>query len=816
MEIMEEGNMMDRVRILLQRDLDYYRAHQTVLQENLCPGVVGGLLDFPRYASFAAVKLVLWWEQEYVAAFRQASGLLETGAGGDGGEQDTDKGCGGVAMDSAPDEFVSVVTDSAGKLLQHLHALSQEALDHADLTVLTGTLGAAALVKNCLWCYNEQLKRTAGDKPLTLHGGYKQFHEMAEALAERLLDLHCRLLSLYILQDADCLHWEDPHPFFEGERGSFVVQMWWLYMQGTREDLWNTVPPKMAQRVLAGMLNESLTILTVRYTQATPSRARGLLLGTDVSNVLLCVRQLLPAVCGDSEELVGRRLRSKVLRDVHAKCHQLLCCLLARACPLPVLYKFLRRGLTGVAAFCARDPTAVAPWFTLTSPDLFPDPRAELRDGAAVALELSVLAAQPQACWPVLLKVLMMRHCKVANLVMKYYAPHVASDTAPASKSVLPVEQQNTDGRGRGGELGQCGGFLCPGGGACVLGPPSTQALAPGLVVASLVHVVAGAGGPADLASVLLPVLGDGPGAWGSCLDHRQVWNQCRPPWLEALLKPLESLMTPIVLSLLDIVQVDDSTAECVQGLAQLADCLPPSVPRAAALLEDWLPADVSPAGGSVLLQLLLAALYSRLAAGGPDLAALAESLCHLGPGSRHAPHLRHFLEAAADSEQHLGDDYSVMEAAPYMEEVLVSKLLFTAYGKSSLKVLWQFLQHSSRWVLGQLRVLGEGEAPAPHPPAIPAATCRPASCPLLHTAFHVGGQRFDQLLAGTWAPDWGQLLCTPLGLATDQFWSQLSRRAEFREPAERLSEHDATVVAALSSLFASAPPTPGRSRCHL
>jgi hypothetical protein len=69
---------------------------------------------------------------------------------------------------------------------------------------------------------------------LSLHGSYRQFHEMAEALAERLLDLHCRLLSLYVLQDADCLHWEDPHPFFEGERGSFVIQMWWLYMQGNK------------------------------------------------------------------------------------------------------------------------------------------------------------------------------------------------------------------------------------------------------------------------------------------------------------------------------------------------------------------------------------------------------------------------------------------------------------------------------------------------------------------------------------------------------------------------------------------------------
>lgn len=44
---------------------------------------------------------------------------------------------------------------------------------------------------------------------------------MAEALAERLLDLHGRLLSLYVLQGNS------------GETGSSSVRMWWLYMQGT-------------------------------------------------------------------------------------------------------------------------------------------------------------------------------------------------------------------------------------------------------------------------------------------------------------------------------------------------------------------------------------------------------------------------------------------------------------------------------------------------------------------------------------------------------------------------------------------------------
>lgn len=77
MEVMEEGNLMDRTRILLQRDSEHYNAHQMVLQENLCAGVVGGILDFPHYASFAAVKLVLWWEQEYFMTFRKSSRLFE-------------------------------------------------------------------------------------------------------------------------------------------------------------------------------------------------------------------------------------------------------------------------------------------------------------------------------------------------------------------------------------------------------------------------------------------------------------------------------------------------------------------------------------------------------------------------------------------------------------------------------------------------------------------------------------------------------------------------------------------------------------------
>lgn len=77
MDIMEEGNLMDRVRILLQRDQTYYTEHQKVLQENVCRTVIGGFLDFPKTTTFVASKLVTWWEESYYLLFRSSSALFQ-------------------------------------------------------------------------------------------------------------------------------------------------------------------------------------------------------------------------------------------------------------------------------------------------------------------------------------------------------------------------------------------------------------------------------------------------------------------------------------------------------------------------------------------------------------------------------------------------------------------------------------------------------------------------------------------------------------------------------------------------------------------
>lgn len=59
---------------------------------------------------------------------------------------------------------------------------------------------------------------------------------------------------------------------------------------------------------------------------------------------------------------------------------------------------------------------------------------------------------------------------------------------------------------------------------------------------------------------------------------------------------------------------------------------------------------------------------------------------------------------------------------------------------------MWQFLQHSSCWILGQLEALEIGEKAPLTFPLIPSTASRPAPISLLHTMFYIGNRPFDQV----------------------------------------------------------------------
>jgi hypothetical protein len=119
-----------------------------------------------------------------------------------------------------------------------------------------------------------------------------------------------------------------------------------------------------------------------------------------------------------------------------------------------------RKGISSIPLFAAR-PTAPCTWFVFVAPQLFPEgswPQGEmhsLSDRTAVAVELSVLVAQPEACWPLLLKVLLMRGGLAARLILQQLLLQLQQCQRQQQLVEHTPEPENPD-------TGCCcGGFLC-------------------------------------------------------------------------------------------------------------------------------------------------------------------------------------------------------------------------------------------------------------------------------------------------------------------------------------------------------------------
>ncbi|KAG7213003.1 hypothetical protein KM043_002340 [Ampulex compressa] len=818
MEIMEDGNLVDRVRILLQRDMQYYQEMQTVLKEPLCLRVSGGKLDFPRHASFAAIKIVTWWEVDFKAAFKHDSGLSSSKE-----ESITSvEGEDGVIKKIPPSEYILLVADTAEQLLEHLHMLIQESLDHADLTVLTATLGAAALIRNCLWCYNQHAKTAVSTQASEkINKSYKSYHEMAEAVAERLLDLHCRLISLYILNESDSLSWHSPKPFFEKERCSFVVQMWWLYMQGTKADLWSTLSPKMAQRVFSGMLNESLSIIVARFIHGRPTLARSEQFWTDAFNVLCCTGYLALGACVDGNEMIGMRSNKlpTAIRDIHAKCNELLVCLLLRGTPLKELYQVFRNGLDHLKILQPR--RGPAPWLLICAPNLLGPPNSDvsiesLPENRAVILELNVLRHQPQPNWPQLMKVISMSKYAVANILLKNLVRQCIGLTI---KNCEEIEGRSSEEKG-------CGGFLCSDS-TC----DRSLKISPPLALYSLTHVLAVTAN--DPESVIISALKQDPD-WPNYLDRQQVWNQARPPWLNAILNPVQTIMEPVVETLLEAVKTGASVYQAMSLVigcfAELYALLPVPILRTAFALNDNAPAHCRPIGGNVLLQILCASLYTTLLESSRRYAretqgtpvseesnrelslfdprdkaatttALAEAICSIDEDNKHTAQIDAFVALVRESidEADRNPRKDELESMFSTIETYTDQLLFTDTGRRSLKVTHKYLVHASDWVLKNLRSnTGDAEANLFYLPELP-----PTVKPLTHIMFHIEDTTFDQFLTEYEATNWRKVLTMPLSVTVERARSQILARPEFKNVGE-LAHEDKEVVIAIKRVCSS------------
>ncbi|KAJ3603760.1 hypothetical protein NHX12_028501 [Muraenolepis orangiensis] len=261
-----------------------------------------------------------------------------------------------------------------------------------------------ALLASCV-CIGQRLAHYHA-RPLILLP-IQRYKDTAEALRDQLTSYSVQVCSTSILHDAESHHWTDPKPFYEGERCSFSLQMWFYFLCGLRSDLWAVLPASWARGVLAQVLGETLQLLVHRYSRARPSYKRHPQIRCDITAVLLYVEQLMCSV-SESPEASVRPLTSPALvatglqkvdwsARIHHLCDQLLTVMVIGTAPLPMLYG-------NFTSESVKDSEGTNPhgfigvhWLHALHPDLYPE--QSFRDGlvgpAAWACQLRLLTSDP-------------------------------------------------------------------------------------------------------------------------------------------------------------------------------------------------------------------------------------------------------------------------------------------------------------------------------------------------------------------------------------------------------------------------------------
>nr|XP_057927899.1 uncharacterized protein KIAA0825 homolog isoform X2 [Doryrhamphus excisus] len=257
----------------------------------------------------------------------------------------------------------------------------------------------------------------------------QKYQETVEALKEQLTSYSVQVCLTCILQDAESHHWNDPKPFYEGERCSFSVQMWFYFLCGLRSDLWAVLPPQLAKDLLGQVLAETLQVLVQRYARAQPSYKRHLQIRCDITAVLLFVEQLMWSVCESPDALLCRNPSSAITiiaggsdwpYQIHSLCDQLLTVLIIGTAPLSLLYGTFMNKHAKESMQVQSDRPAVH-WLNALEPELFTEP--VIQDGLmgqeASAYQLKLLTSDPGCNPRLLLQMLLHRDCHLPRVLLE-------------------------------------------------------------------------------------------------------------------------------------------------------------------------------------------------------------------------------------------------------------------------------------------------------------------------------------------------------------------------------------------------------------
>ncbi|XP_051028533.1 uncharacterized protein KIAA0825 homolog [Acomys russatus] len=315
--------------------------------------------------------------------------------------------CGDDSRQEITGNLVEACCKVATAVLERLQERGEEAPSRAPLKNLPAVLSSAVHVSQRLTHFENLMKATT-KKPIFLVP-VQRYQEFINTLQSQVTDYCVRVCATSILQDAESHHWDDYKAFYEGERCSFSIQMWHYFSWALHHDLWTILPPKLAQEMLAELLERSLGLLASRYARACPSPKRTAQIRLDVTAILICTENILWPVCTSAQEILNphKHNNSKVFK-IHTHCNNLVTTLAILTSPLTELYKAFQHGMDeSTSCSLTRLFNQPSHWLSCISqlhPSLLRPPSAGGLDAQG---QLKLLLAQPCCKWNLLLKTLL-------------------------------------------------------------------------------------------------------------------------------------------------------------------------------------------------------------------------------------------------------------------------------------------------------------------------------------------------------------------------------------------------------------------------
>ncbi|TRY78188.1 hypothetical protein TCAL_04263 [Tigriopus californicus] len=719
-KVVELNNLNDYSSQQVKGEILEYETSFTLKSIQLCPGCQGGEQDNPKIVSSAVGNMVEKWEN----SARILDQMLQNTNGEELSETDrvfaSLNRCtsfedliphGYDKSELNEDGFIDTINEGTEKVTLHGQALSRLLSDHKDVRSLMILLSSMHLAQNRIQLYNEKFQHSAQPEPFKK--SLLELREIIEAINSQIFEYQSVLINTTVIHDAESQDWTAARPFYEGTRISVAVQFWGFHLQILRSDLFNILPPKVAQSLLAKIFDGSLSLLAGRYCKINPSPARLAQYRADITAILLITHDIMLSLFPGIQMFLDTR--SNVLaRSIHAKAAILCTALTLVGCPMKAMARVTLQGSNLDLADSTNrlqpldknleDNRRLIYWLHLILPGYYSNVPEKLGTPAFVYLLGRMNALQPGPNWPLLVRLCLARNMEFCGVVLQNFGAFIPGITGE------PFVKSMKEG---------CGKLMCTKrclGTADIFWP---QAVASGI----LYVVMHGNPDKTGLTQVLEPLLRRlSPNSW-DVLHVNVMWNVKKPVWFQGLLDLIEPFFHPIIDDLLDDVesgrtwmlsQVPEAIAKLNTNILDVAYLIPPSFYQVCELIESLLPDNIRPLCDSVVVHIFISCIYGIITKLIPIfrewrmqrekldfLTAVGEKLCNLNASTKEMQKLEGLTDSSSTAKtekNHRWDD-SPEEFVEIISRMVADSLLTDPFGQESLKAVYRFVSYNSEWL---------------------------------------------------------------------------------------------------------------------